>query len=85
MPQIVMFELMQEISSFNPAETHYDDFVVKQGAIGWLVATVHLMKSVVLWGCLLTRTMLSLFPRLVPRAFRRCPFSEGAGRNYLLS
>ena len=38
MPQIVMFELMQEISSFNPAETHYDDFVVKQGA-DWLAGS----------------------------------------------
>ena len=31
MPQIAMFELMQEISSFNPAETHYHDFVIKSG------------------------------------------------------
>ena len=35
MPQIAMFELMQEISSFNPAETHYHDFVIKSGA-SWL-------------------------------------------------
>ncbi len=38
MPQIAMFELMQEISSFNPTETHYDDFVVKQGA-DWLAGS----------------------------------------------
>ena len=38
MPQIAMFELMQEISSFNPSETHYDDFVVKQGA-DWLAGS----------------------------------------------
>ena len=38
MPQIAIFELMQEISSFNPTETHYDDFVVKQGA-DWLAGS----------------------------------------------
>jgi len=35
MPQIAVFELMQEISSFNPAETQYDDFVIKSGEL-WL-------------------------------------------------
>ena len=35
MPQIAVFELMQEISSFNPAETQYDDFVIKSGD-SWL-------------------------------------------------
>jgi len=35
MPQIAVFELMQEISSFNPAETQYDDFVIKSGEF-WL-------------------------------------------------
>ena len=35
MPQIAMFELMQEISSFNPAETQYHDFVIKSGA-SWI-------------------------------------------------
>ncbi|MEC9097256.1 MAG: M81 family metallopeptidase [Planctomycetota bacterium] len=35
MPQIAIFELMQEISSFNPAETHYDDFVINSGD-AWL-------------------------------------------------
>ncbi|MBA64002.1 MAG: microcystin degradation protein MlrC [Planctomycetaceae bacterium] len=35
MPQIAMFELMQEISSFNPAETQYHDFVIKLGE-SWL-------------------------------------------------
>ena len=31
MPRIAVFALMQEISSFNPSETHYDDFVVQSG------------------------------------------------------
>ena len=35
MPQIAIFELMQEISSFNPAETLYDDFVINSGD-AWL-------------------------------------------------
>lgn len=35
MPRIAVFALMQEISSFNPSETHYDDFVIKSGE-SWL-------------------------------------------------
>ncbi|MAQ90935.1 MAG: microcystin degradation protein MlrC [Rhodopirellula sp.] len=38
MPQIAIFQLMQEISSFNPAETQYEDFVTSHGE-DWLSAS----------------------------------------------
>ena len=37
MPRIALFQLMQEISSFNPGKSHLDDFLIQHGE-PWIAA-----------------------------------------------